>query len=473
MGTVELRQGMHVHMIGIGGFGLSAIARILLGLGYRVSGSDQVESALTDALSAEGATVMIGHASEQVAGADVVLVSSAIPADNPELLAARRAAIPVVKRAEFIGELMVGRKGIAIAGTHGKTTTTAMVARVATAAGLDPTFVVGGVLKELGTNARAGLGDLFVIEADEYDRMFLGLRPQAAVLTVVEHDHPDVFPTLQDVVEAFRSFIQLLPDNGVLVVCADDPGARDLGREWELTGGAVRWYGMDEAATWRATNVQINQAGGSDFVVSRGEATIGLVRLRIPGRHNILNALAAITVADWADVPFNVTRQALAEFGGVERRFEIKGEAMGVVVVDDYAHHPTEVTVTLAAARDRYPGRRIWAVFQPHTYSRTKAMIDEFATSFGTADEVVVMDVYGAREADDQRIGAPDLVARMSHPRARHIGDRRYAAAFLADHVRSGDVLLTMGAGDGYMVGEWVLDVLRNEQAAERVGDGG
>jgi len=468
-----LRKGMHIHLVGIGGLGLSAIARVLLGLGYTVSGSDQMALELTEALAAEGATVFIGHAAGHIAGAELLLISSAIPPENPEVLAAQAAGTPVLKRATFLGELMAGRTGIAVAGTHGKTTTTAMLASVLLAAGRDPSFIVGGVLAETNTNARAGRGDLFLIEADEYDRMFLGLRPQAAVLTVVEHDHPDCYPTIEEMMEAFRQFIGCLPADGLLVACMDDPGARTLGLEREAAGGEVRWYGFGKRAAWRATNTQPNQAGGNDFVVVRNGKTVGLMRLRVPGRYNVLNALGAFALAHWLGLSFESTRTALSRFGGVRRRFEIKGTGNGVLVVDDYAHHPTEIAATLAAARTHLgaarAGRRIWAVFQPHTFSRTRALIKQFAVAFGDADRVIVLDIYAAREKDNLGISASDLAAQMDHPHARYIGGRQEAAAYLVDHLRPGDVLITLGAGDGDKVGEWVLDALRNMQHGKRV----
>jgi UDP-N-acetylmuramate--alanine ligase len=451
---------MHIHLVGIGGVGLSAIARVLMEMGYTVSGSDCTASELTAALAAEGAKVSIEHAAANIDSADLVLVSSAIPNGNPEIQAAQAAGIPIFKRADFLGQLLAGRRGVAVAGAHGKTTTTAMLALVLMDADHDPSFVIGGILPELGTNARAGNGDIFLIEADEYDRTFLGLDPEVAVLTVVEHDHPDCYPTLETMIDAFRQFISRLPRSGLLVACVDDPGVRLLGREWESKGGIVRWYGFGREATWRATDFQPNQAGGSDFVVSKSGQTIGLVRLRIPGRHNALNALATVVVADWFGISFETVRRTLTDFRGVGRRFEIKSETAGVVFVDDYAHHPTEVRATLAAARERFPGRRVWAVFQPHTYSRTNALLDEFAEAFSEADEVIILRIYPARETDDLGISAQQLVARMDHPCVRHIASRHAAADYLVAHLRAGDVLLTMGAGDGYMVGEWVMDAL-------------
>lgn len=447
---------MHIHLVGIGGIGLSAIARVLLGLGYTVSGSDQVGSELTDALATERATVFIGHSAENVRGAELVLISSAIPPGNPEVEAAHAAGIPVVKRIDFLAHLMEGRMGIAIAGTHGKTTTTAMVASILEAAGLDPSFIVGGVMADYRTNARVGRGDPFVVEADEYDGMFLGLWPKVAVLTTVEHDHPDCYPTLADMMDAFRQFIAHLPPEGLLVACLDDPGARQLGGERESQGGRVAWYGIQSKALWQAVDLQL--VGATDFGVLCGGMHLGVIHLNLPGRHNVLNALASLAVADRLGVSFDSASRTLASFGGVARRFEVKGEVRGVTVVDDYAHHPTKIAVTLKAARDRFYGRRIWVVFQPHTYSRTRALLDAFSNCFGDADEVIVLDIYAAREVDNLGITASGLVAGMAHPRARYIGGRHQAVSYLVEKVQPGDVVLTLGAGDGNKVGEWFLD---------------
>lgn len=468
-----LREGMHIHLVGIGGSGLSAIARVLLGMGYTVSGSDRSSSALTEALKEEGALVHIGHAAQHVADADVVLISSAIPSQNPEVLAAQAAGIPVVKRSDFLDELMSGKVGIAVAGTHGKTTTSAMLASVLLQANMDPSFIVGGVLVDLGTNAQAGRGAPFVIEADEYDRMFLGLRPRAAILTAVEHDHPDCYPTIDEMVDSFRQFINGLPPDGPLVACWDDPGARRLATEREAQGGAVRWYGFKEGATWRAVSSRV--AAESDYVVQRDNAAVGAIRLRLPGQHNVLNSLAVVAMADWLGVVFGSSQQALARFSGVERRFEIKGDVGGVVVVDDYAHHPTKVAVTLAAARSRYPDRRIWAVFQPHTFSRTRALMKQFATCFTEADRVLVLDIYAARETDTLGIDASELVSTIDHPQAMYIGGRREATDYLLARVRPGDLVITLGAGDGDKVGEWLLEGLckaASVQGAEGCGAG-
>ncbi|MGD9098932.1 MAG: UDP-N-acetylmuramate--L-alanine ligase [Anaerolineae bacterium] len=452
------KRGTHVHLVGIGGAGLSAIARVLMEIGCRVSGSDRVASALTAALAEEGATVYVGHRAEQVSGADLLVVSSAIPADNAELRAARTRSIPVLKRADFLGQMMTGRVAVAIAGSHGKTTTSGMMATVLLAADQDPSFIVGGQIAHLGTNARAGTGP-FVIEADEYDRTFLGLRPTIAVVTNVEHDHPDCYPTFDEFRAAFEAFVALLPEYGQLVVCADDPGARALGALAGAQGKSVMRYGLVEEADWQAMNAQPNGAGGCDYVALRRGELKGLVRLRIPGAHNVLNSLAVLAVSDLLGLPFDVVTQALRLFRGMGRRFEIKGVANGVTVVDDYAHHPTEIRATLAAARQNYPGRRIWAVWQPHTYSRVKTLLDDFVTAFADADHVVVTPIYAAREIDDLGVSSERVVARMDHADARAVADLDQAVALLEAQVRSGDVVLTLGAGDSHVIGERLLEM--------------
>jgi UDP-N-acetylmuramate--alanine ligase len=450
---------MRVHLVGIGGAGLSAIARVLLEQGVRVSGSDLVVSPVALALARDGAEVFEGHAETNVDGADLLVVSSAVPEDNVEIQAARAAGIPVLRRPAFLGRMMEGKRGIAVAGTHGKTTTTAMIASILLEAGRDPTFIVGGVLAGLETNARAGHGSLFAIEADEYDCTFLSLRPEVAVITNVEHDHPDCYPTFADFRAAFEAFAALVPSGGLLVACWDDPVAREIGQD-QAGEKQVVFYGLDEGATWRAEELRPNFAGGVDFLAVQEGDTRGLLRLRIPGAHNVSNALAALAVAQFLNVPFRVTREALTAFKGVARRFQIKGEADGVVVIDDYAHHPTEIRATLAAARERFPARRIWAVWQPHTYSRTKELLDGFAAAFGKADLVVVLPIYPARETDTLGVSAGDVVDAMNHYDVRAAESMDEALAWLGTEVRPGDAVLTLGAGDGDRVGDWLLEVL-------------
>jgi UDP-N-acetylmuramate--alanine ligase len=464
-----LQPSRRIHLVGIGGAGMSAIAWVLLGRGFVVSGSDMQLNETTAALAKAGATIFRGHAAAHISGADLLAVSSAVAPDNVEVVAAGEAAVPVYKRAEFLGRLMAGSLGVAVAGSHGKTTTTGMIVQILIAAGLDPTFILGGSLPSLGRNGRAGHGPHFVIEADEYDHMFLGLRPQVAVVTNVEHDHPDIFPTPADYRAAFRAFAALLSRGGRLVVCADDPGSAELGRQFDHGGVAVDSYGLAQGQ-WQALDLRVNALGGTDFLVQNENSVVGVARLRVPGEHNVRNALAAITVTGKLGVDFETIRQALATFGGIGRRFQVKGEVAGVTVIDDYAHHPTEIRATLAAARQQYPGRRIWAVWQPHTYSRTRTLLAEFAASFDDADRVVALDIYRSREQDTLGIDTAAVLARMEHPHAYHIGQMSDAAAYIVDRVHPGDVILTLGAGDGHLVGTWILDGLRRRLPAGQNG---
>jgi UDP-N-acetylmuramate--alanine ligase len=451
---------MHIHFVGIGGAGLSAIAQVLLESGDQVSGSDEALSPFAQALAQRGARVFSGHAPEHVNGAELVIVSSAVPPDNVEVQTAQARGVPVLKRADFLGRLMEGRLGVAVAGAHGKTTTTGLVAFMLDRAGLDPTFIVGGWLEDYAANARAGRGQPFVIEADEYDRMFLGLRPTVAVVTNVEHDHPDCYPTLKDMQEAFQQFVALLPPGGLLVGYGRDPFVQRLVAERRAAGQPAASYGFRREDDYRADSLQLNGAGGYDFLVVKHGDTLGLARNRLPGEHNVLNSLAALAVADFLGVEFNTARNALAEYRGAGRRFEVKGEAQGVTVVDDYAHHPTEIRATLAAARRRFGERPLWVMFQPHTFSRTRTLLADFAASFGDADHVVIVDIFRSRETPDPAVSAADIVRRMSHPDARYIPALVDAASFLCEQLRPGDVLLTLGAGDGNQVGQKVLDVL-------------
>jgi UDP-N-acetylmuramate--alanine ligase len=447
----------HIHFIGIGGSGLSAIARFLLESGYKVSGSDRALTPFANEVRHAGATVYIGHHPRNIQGADEVVMSSAISADNPEVQAAQHSKIPVYKRADFLGQLMADKKGIAIAGTHGKTTTTAMTAWMLHELGRDPSFIVGGMLNDLGVNAHAGKGTTFVIEADEYDNMFLGLKPQIAVITSIEHDHPDMFPTLEAMYASFEKFVDLLPDDGTLIVSAEDSGAMTLIPHARQKGiNHIAYYIQSDRTIsspyWvMAREVKANKRGGFDFVVSSNLGSAGLssveVSLQIPGKHNVRNALAVFAVGDVLGLPREGVAKALGKFTGTGRRFQLRGEANGITIIDDYAHHPTKIKATLEGARARYPDRRIWAVWQPHTYSRTQTLFLEFTRAFKDADEVIVTEVYAAREPK-QDFTSAEVVSAMAHLSARYIATLPEVTSHLLRNLKPGDVVIVMSAGD-------------------------
>jgi len=440
-----------VHLVGIGGAGLSAIARILVERGEIVSGSDQAVSPYAEALAAQGVHVAYGHRAENVAGADLVIVSSAVPDTNPEVAAARQAGARVVRRSDYLGELTDGYQTVAVAGTHGKTTTTGLIAWLLDRAGRSPTFIVGGILEDFGTNARLGHGQQFVIEADEYDRAFLALRPSLAVVTNVEHDHPDCYPTPEDFRSAFREFAGRV--EGTLIVCAEDAVASSL----QPASGDVVRYGFGQGLPWRAEEIRDNAAGGSDFLAVKEGVDLGLVRTRLAGTHNVLNSLAALAAVDRLGIPFVEARQALTEFHGARRRFEVLGEASGVTVIDDYAHHPTEIRATLAAARHRFRGAEIWAVFQPHTFSRTRALLADFAQAFADADHVLVTEIFASREAPDPGINGARVAERIQHADVRFVETLADAASDLDQRVKAPAVVVTLSAGDANEVGRMLL----------------
>ena len=458
----------HVHFIGIGGSGLSAIARLLKESGYEVTGSDQSLSSFAADLQSIGIQIFVGHHPRNISGADMVIRSSAIKDENPEVKAAQQAGIPVYKRSDFLGRLMEKKIGIGVAGTHGKTTTTAMIAWMLYSLDRDPSFIVGGTLNNLKVNARAGNGDAFVIEADEYDRMFLGLKPQIEVVTNLEHDHPDCFPTFEDMHSAFVNYVDLLPPDGTLITCAEDEGAVALITHARRKGLSVVSYSIQGEMTinspqWvQARTVRPNELGGFDFSVmtNMGSMTNAFkVSLQVPGEHNVRNALAALSVAAVMGLPMQKAAEALSQFTGTGRRFEVRGEPKGVLLVDDYAHHPTEIRATLAGAKARYPNRRIWAVWQPHTYSRTQTLFFEFSRAFSDADEVLVTEIYASREAK-QEFSSAEVVGSMPHASARYTGSLDDTTKYLLKNLRSGDVLLVLSAGDADQISTNVLKSL-------------
>jgi UDP-N-acetylmuramate--alanine ligase len=462
----------HVHFVGIGGSGLSAIARLLLESGYTVSGSDRALTPFAEEVRKAGAIVYVGHHPRNITGVDWVVRSSAVTEDNPEVEAAKRTGIPVYKRADFLGQLMEAKTGIAIAGTHGKTTTSAMTAWVLSKLGRDPSFIVGGVVNNLGVNAHAGKGKTFVIEADEYDLMFLGLKPQIAVVTSIEHDHPDFFPTLTAMYQAFEQFVDLLPEEGTLIVCAEDAGAAALIPHVRKAGRNVISYGVQGDMTintplWmQARDTKPNGHGGFDFtaITNMTGRTSGSVKvsLQVPGQHNVRNALAVLAIVTVLGLSRKKASLALSEFTGTSRRFELRGEVNRIQVYDDYAHHPTEIQATLAGARARFPNARIWAVWQPHTYSRTRALFLDFAQAFKDADEVIVTEVYAAREPVEDFTSA-EIVSTMPHLSARYIKTLHEVTEYLLKNLQPGDVVIVLSAGDADQV---CTDVLKGLQGA-------
>jgi len=436
-----------VHFIGIGGSGMSGIARILLKRGVRVSGSDAKGSATVNELRELGATVHLGHAAANIAGVDTVVVSTAIRDSNPELAEALRQDLRVIPRAAALASVMAGRVGVAIAGTHGKTTTTSMLTVALQKCGADPSYCVGGQLVTTGLGADEGAGEAFVAEADESDGSFLMLAPEIAVVTNVEADHLDNYGDPRAVHDSFARFVERI--SGTLVLCLDDPGSAALLPKAIERGLTVRTYGVTEGADYRLSEVRPDGFGTVFTVEGRGE-----VRLAVPGAHNALNACAAIAVADALGLPFAEIRDGLAAFTGAKRRFEAKGEAGGVAVYDSYAHHPTELAADLRAARDvvaAYSGTgRVIAVFQPHLYSRTRFFADEFGIALALADEAIVLDVYGAREDPEPGVSGALVAGKVPLPAAQvaYEPDRAKIPALVAARARPGDIVLTMGAGD-------------------------
>jgi UDP-N-acetylmuramate--alanine ligase len=459
--------------MGIGGFGISAVARLLHELGYQVSGCDVYESPLIPPLRELGIAVDTGHdpAHLDSHAPDALVISSAIPADQPELQAAASHSIPVYKRHDILGPLMDGKTGIAVAGTHGKTTTTAMIAYTLAQLGYDPTFLIGGLSKDLGTNARAGQGSPFVVEADEYDRMFMGLRPKIIVLTSLELDHPDMFASFDDVRSAFAEFLGLLPPDGLLIANYDDAAVRSLAEEVRERGFRVQSYGSSGEGEWMAMAALAQMTDlGVEYRIFRNQSisnTTAISRtyqasLQLPGTHNMLNALAALIVSVELEAKPKDALAVLAAYTGVERRFDIKGEAGGVVIIDDYAHHPTAIRATLQAVRALYGSRPIWAVWQPHTYSRTQALLHDFAASFGDAQHVVITDVFQSRDTDTFGITPQSVLDLMGgHPDARHApGSVEDVTAFVAGQVGPGEVVVVMSAGDATYVADGLLAAL-------------
>jgi len=454
-----------IHFVGIGGTGMSGIAEILLSLGYEVSGSDLSLTPVTERLARRGAVVHRGHEAANIEGAQVVVVSTAIPEGNAEVEAARNAQVPVIPRSEMLAELMRMKHGVAVAGTHGKTSTTCLLAHILERAGLDPTVIVGGRLNVLGSGARLGTSDLLVCEADESDGSFLRLSPTVAVATNVDAEHLDAYGgSLDRLHQAFADFLNNVPFYGTAVVCLDDPALQDL---IPRIGRPIVTYGYSAQADVRGGHPSFDRFHSRVEVEIRGEPA-GELRLALPGRHYLQNALAAVAVADYLGVPFEKAREAVEDFQGAGRRFESKGEVAGVLVIDDYAHHPTEIRATLEAVRAGFD-RRVLAVFQPHRYSRVRDCMDEFQRSFYEADLVVVTEIYPAGEEPQEGATAEALfhgIVEHGHKQAVLIKDLDEVVAHLEKTVREGDLVLTLGAGDITRVSDALVAALAGRGAS-------
>ncbi|MEX0999283.1 MAG: UDP-N-acetylmuramate--L-alanine ligase [Thermodesulfobacteriota bacterium] len=447
-----------IHFVGIGGIGMSGIAEVLLNIGYEISGSDIGQSSTVKRLKDLGATITIGHSAENVEGAGVVVTSSAIKSDNPEVLRAKEINIPVIPRAEMLAELMRLRYGIAVAGSHGKTTTTSMTAAVLSYGKLDPTIVVGGKVKTMGTNARLGSGDFMVVEADESDGSFLKLSPVISVLTNIDEEHMDYYKNMDELENAFIAFLDKIPFYGLSVLCIDCPRTKELSKNFKKR---FITYGFDKEAELRAQDIKIS-GFETKFDVYLNGADLGSVTLHVPGRHNAQNALAAIAVGMELGMSFEDTSKGLSEFRGIDRRLQIKGKQRGITVIDDYAHHPSEIEVTLSAIKESHDGRVV-VIFQPHRYSRTKLLFDEFARALVDTDMLYIMDIYAASEDPIDGVSSEILcqsVIDKGGKNVRYLNGEDMLSTVLAD-LKQNDIVLTLGAGNIWAFGEKIVEGLR------------
>ena len=461
MGAIPQR----VHLIGVGGVHMSGIAQILRHRGHAVSGSDLHLSPLTSRLEGLGVTVHAGHTAANIDEAELVVYTSAAHEDNPELAEARRRGIQTIKRAPMIARLMEGKQVIAVAGSHGKTTTTSLIAWMLDRAGLRPTYMLGGESIDLGGNASPGDGDHFVVEADEFDAAFLSYRPHIAGVTNIEPDHLDIYGSFENLRDAFRRFLSQVDNNGYIVACMDSPDVQAVLPEAigdGTTPSPVRVvsYGLNMPADWRATAISSMGVDRSAFMVEFRQEDWGTVETGLPGVHNVSNSLAAVAVGEIVGLSPSTIASAIAQFHGVRRRFQRIGEAGGVLVMDDYAHHPSEVRATLAAARSRFTGRRLVCLFQPHTYTRTRYLLDGFRTCFADCDVVLIARTYAAREEPSAGMTAEELAREIAEPPARYTGELDESARAVADVLAPGDVFFTIGAGDVDTVGPTVLELL-------------
>jgi UDP-N-acetylmuramate--alanine ligase len=449
-------KAQRVHFIGIGGIGMSGIAEILLNLGYPVSGSDLKRSPVTERLAALGATIFEGHEAANVVGASVVVVSSAVNESNPEVVEARNSKVPVIQRAEMLAELMRLKYGIAVAGMHGKTTTTSMIAAILAGGGLDPTIVVGGRIDAMGSNARLGKSQYLVAEADESDRSFLKLSPILGVVTNLDREHMDCYQDMADVEAAFVSFMDRVPFYGAITACVDDAL---LAAVLPRVRRRVYTYGFTPDANFVCRLLPTGEGARSRFEVVAAGRVLGAFALHVPGRHNVLNATAAVAIGTQLEIAPAAIATALADFRGVDRRFQLKGMARGVTVVDDYGHHPTEIRATLAAARD-CGYKHVHVIFQPHRYTRTRDLMEEFAGAFDDADSVEMLDIYAASEEPIAGIDAEALTRKIDRPQVHYAGEMAEAVAAVTGRAQDGDLIMTLGAGSVSQVGPQVLEAL-------------
>jgi UDP-N-acetylmuramate--alanine ligase len=448
----------HIHFVGIGGSGMSGIAEVLLNLGYHVSGSDLRETEVTRRLASLGCEISYGHRKENVKEADVVVVSSAVRKGNPEVEIAEQRLIPVIPRAEMLAELMRMKVGIAIAGTHGKTTTTSLISTVLAAGGLDPTVVIGGRLNSIGSNARLGQGEFLVAEADESDGSFLKLMPTIAVVTNIDADHLDYYSGIDEIRETFLQFLNKIPFFGLAVLCLDHPNIQGLIPKLKKR---FTTYGLTTQADYQAKEI-VFEGLSTTFDVLHQRREVGRLKIRMPGLHNVYNSLATVATAFELDIPFQVIQETLREFGGIQRRFQIKGEKNGIIVVDDYGHHPVEIMATLKAARTGWE-KRVVAVFQPHRYTRTRALFKEFLTAFYDADVLLLTEIYAAGEDPIEGVGARALfegIREYGHKDVTFLENKKEVVAHLLRILRPGDLVITLGAGDIWQVAEELVQKL-------------
>ncbi len=456
---ISLKDVKNVHFVGIGGISMSGLAQILLESGYNVTGSDINESNITIKLRNNGALVSIPHNPQNVENVELVVYTAAVKQDNCEIIRAKELNIPIIDRAGFLGMIMKNYGyGIAIAGCHGKTTTTSMVSIILKNAELDPTILVGGEIEAIDGNVRVGKSEYFVTEACEYCESFLKFYPFVAAILNVEKDHLDYFRDLDHIISAFRKFAKLVPEDGSLIVCSDNEHALNISKE--VTCNVIT-YGITNKADFQAKHIRYDSLGHPSFEVSLRNKKLGTFSLNIPGEHNVLNALAAIAIAYNAGIHIDTVKKSLQEFRGTYRRFDIKGTRNNITIVDDYAHHPTEIKATLHAAK-QFPHKKIWCVFQPHTYTRTKTLFNEFSEAFYDADSVIITDIYAAREKDTGLVNPADLVESINKYSANAVysNDFRSIAGFIAKEAKPGDLVFTMGAGDVFKLGPMILDEL-------------